>query len=118
MTEPPQPSASPGLDLEFSQALKSEYTKRLLRATGARPAQRLPRRDTPHYREGLRYTTYVTDPHMFFAPITSATGKLELSLFSEHGKCDLDQVTAWTTRRRPPRPRTNAARAPGGSHEM
>jgi hypothetical protein len=120
MTEPPQPSASPGLDLEFSQALKSEYTKRLLRATGARPPQRLPRRDTPHYRipklvagggclvldryrgpeipprewEGLRYTTYVTDPHTFFAPITSATGELELSLYSEHGKCDLDRE--WT----------------------
>jgi hypothetical protein len=48
----------------------------------------------PREWEGLRYTTYVTDPHTLFAPITSATGELELNLFSEHGKCDLDRE--WT----------------------
>jgi hypothetical protein len=96
--------------------LKNEYTKRLLRVTGRRPPQQLPRSGTPHYRmsrleanrgwldlqryrgptirpsewETLAYTTYATDPNTFFAPITSATGELELSSFSSHGKCDLD----------------------------
>lgn len=40
--------------------------------------------------ETLTYTTFATDPKTFFAPITSATGELELSVFSARGKCDLD----------------------------
>jgi hypothetical protein len=105
---------------ELKQALKNEYTKRLLRATGVRPPQQLPRRETPHYRmpklvanggylildrhkgpeippqewESLEFTTYATDPHTFFAPITSATGKIELETFSDYDKCDLDRE--WT----------------------
>jgi hypothetical protein len=100
-------------------ALKNEHTKQILRATGIRPpaARRGP---TPHYRmpvlqsaggylvlgkyrgpeiaqqewEDLTYTTYATDPATFFAPITSATGKMELKGFWEYGKADLDGV--WT----------------------
>lgn len=100
-------------------ALKNEHTKQILRATGIRPsaARRSP---TPHYRmpvlqsaggyltlgkyrgpeipqqewEDLTYTTYATDPATFFAPVTSATGKMELKGFWEYGKADLDGV--WT----------------------
>ena len=104
----------------LAQAMKNEYTKRFLRATGVRPPQQLPRRETAHYRmpkmvengsflvldryrgpeipaqewESLQFTTYATDPHTFFAPITSATGKVELERFTDHGKCDLDRE--WT----------------------
>ncbi len=38
--------------------------------------------------------TYGSDPNTFFAPITSATGELELKGFWEHGKPDKDGV--WT----------------------
>jgi hypothetical protein len=104
----------------ITDAMKNEFTKRMLRSTGVRPAQQMPRRDTPHYRmpkleanggwltlapysgpeippeeyESLEYTTYPTDPHTFFAPITSATGRIELGAFGQHGKCDLDRE--WT----------------------
>ena len=104
----------------LAQAMKNEYTKRFLRATGVRPPQQLPRRDTAHYRmpklvenggflvldryrgpeipaeewESLEFTTYPTDPNTFFAPITSATGKVELERFTDHDKCDLDRE--WT----------------------
>jgi hypothetical protein len=104
----------------LTSALKTEQTKRLLRATGARPPQELPRRKTPHYRmpklvangnylvlnrysgpeiptqewESLEYTTYPTDPSTFFAPITSASGKVELGAFGAYGKCDLE--AEWT----------------------
>jgi hypothetical protein len=44
--------------------------------------------------EGLTYATPRTDPSTFFAPITSATGELELKGFWENGKCDLDGL--WT----------------------
>jgi hypothetical protein len=100
-------------------ALKNEHTKRILRATRIRPPAG-PRGRTPHYRmpvleaaggylvlgkyrgpeipprewEDLTYTTYATDPATFFAPVTSATGKMELKGFWEHGKADLDGV--WT----------------------
>jgi hypothetical protein len=106
--------------MPVTDALKNEYTKRLLRATGARPPQSIPRRDTPHYRmpklqanggwvqlspyggpeipaqewESLEYTTYASDPSTYFAPITSATGAIELQTFSDYGKCDLDRE--WT----------------------
>jgi hypothetical protein len=100
-------------------ALKNEHTKRILRATRIRPpaARHGP---TAHYRmpvleaacgclvlgryrgpeipsrewEDLTYTTYATDPATFFAPITSATGTMELKGFGEDGKADLDGV--WT----------------------
>jgi hypothetical protein len=104
----------------ITDAMKNEFTKRMLRTTGVRPPQQMPRRDTPHYRmpkleagggwlalapysgpeippeeyESLEYTTYPTDPHTFFAPITSATGKIELGAFGQYGKCDLDRE--WT----------------------
>jgi len=100
-------------------ALKNEHTKRVLRATRIRPPAG-PRGKTPHYRmpvleaaggylvlgkyrgpaiprrewEDLSYTTYATDPATFFAPITSATGKVELKGFWEYGKADLEGV--WT----------------------
>jgi hypothetical protein len=100
--------------------LKNEHTKRVLRATGLRKASLQPRK-TGHYRmpileenggylilndysgpeipkeewEGLTYTTYGSDPNTFFAPITSATGEIELKGFWEHGKPDLDGV--WTS---------------------
>lgn len=100
-------------------ALKNEHTKRILRATGIRPA--IPRpRTSPHYRmpvlenagghlvldryrgpeipsrewEDLTYTTYASDPGTFFAPITSATGQMELKGFWEYGKPDLEGI--WT----------------------
>ena len=80
----------------------------------------MPRGKTPHYRmprwrpragiscwastagrrfpgsewEDLTYTTYASDPATFFAPVTSATGKMELKGFWEYGQPDLDG--AWT----------------------
>jgi hypothetical protein len=103
----------------LTSALKNEHTKRILRATGVRPAG-LRQRKTPHYRmasleaaggyvvldryrgrriperewEDLTYTTYASDPTTLFAPITSATGALELKGFWEYGKPDLEAV--WT----------------------
>ena len=100
-------------------ALKNEHTKRILRATGIRPPATRPG-PTPHYRmpalqaagghlvldkyrgpeippqewEDLTYTTYASDPATFFAPVTSATGTMELKSFWEYGKADLDG--AWT----------------------
>ncbi len=100
-------------------ALKNEHTKRVLRATRIRPPT-LRQGKTPHYRmpklgaaggylvldkyrgpeiprqewEDLTYTTYATDPATFFAPITSATGEIELKGFWEYGKADLEGV--WT----------------------
>ena len=44
--------------------------------------------------EDLTYTTYSSDPTTYFAPITSATGEIELKGFWEYGKADLDGV--WT----------------------
>jgi hypothetical protein len=104
----------------ITDAMKNEFTKRVLRTTGVRPPQQMPRRGTPHYRmpkleanggwlalepyrgpeipreeyESLEYTTYPTDPNTFFAPITSATGKIELGAFGQYDKCDLDRE--WT----------------------
>jgi hypothetical protein len=104
----------------LTSSLKNEYSKRLLRATGIRPTPSLPRRGTGHYRmprieeaggylplhkysgpqipkeewESLTYTTYGSDASTYFAPITSATGALELKGFWEYGKPDLDGV--WT----------------------
>ena len=101
-------------------ALKNERTKRLLRVTGMRPPQQIPRTETGHYRmpmlvqaggwmdlglyrgpeipptewETLAYTTYATDPNTFFAPITSASGKIELTPAGKYGKNDLD--AEWT----------------------
>jgi hypothetical protein len=103
----------------LKESLKNEYTKQLLRVTGVRPAG-LKQRKTPHYRmpmleqaggyvklqkyhgpeipkeewESLTYTTYASDPTTHFAPITSATGEIELKGFWEYGKADLDGV--WT----------------------
>jgi hypothetical protein len=104
----------------LKEALKNEYTKRIMYATGVKHPQKLARRETPHYRmpklvangnymildryrgpeippqewESLEYTTYATDPSTYFAPITSATGKIELETFSDFDKCDLDRE--WT----------------------
>ncbi|HEV3128975.1 MAG TPA: hypothetical protein VGY32_08325 [Solirubrobacteraceae bacterium] len=106
--------------MAITDAIKNEYTKRILRATGRRPVPQIPRRDTPHYRmpkleanggwlelehyagpeiprpeyETLEFTTYPTDPNTFFAPITSASGDIELGAFGNFGKCDLDRE--WT----------------------
>ena len=103
----------------LKDALKNEYTKQILRATGVRKVG-LEQRKTPHYRmplleeaggwmrldkyegpeipasewEELTYITYASDPTTFFAPITSATGEIELKGFWEYGKADLDGV--WT----------------------
>jgi len=104
----------------IADSMKNEYLKRMLRVTGVRPPQEMPRRDTPHYRmprleanggwlaldryrgpevprqeyESLSYTTYPTDPNTHFAPITSATGQIELGAFGKFGKSDLDRE--WT----------------------
>src|ERR1700730_559897 len=104
----------------LKQALKNQYTKRIMYATGVKHPQKLARRETPHSRrpklvangnymildryrgpeippqewESLEYTTYATDPTTYFAPITSATGKIELETFSDFDKCDLDRE--WT----------------------
>ena len=106
--------------MAITDAMKNEYTKRILRSTGVRPPQQMPRRGTPHYRmpkleanggwlqlepyrgpeipaeeyESLTYTTYPTDPSTFFAPITSATGEIELGAFGNFGKYDLERE--WT----------------------
>ncbi len=103
----------------LKDAMKNEYTKQILRATGVRKAS-LEQKKTPHYRmpmleqaggwmrldkykgpeipasewEDLTYTTYSSDPTTYFAPITSATGEIELKGFWEYGKADLDGV--WT----------------------
>lgn len=87
----------------LKDALKNEYTKQVLRVTGVRKVG-LQQRKTAHYRmpileeaggwmrlnkypgpeipasqwESLTYTTYSSDPTTFFAPITSATGEIEL----------------------------------------
>jgi hypothetical protein len=104
----------------ITDAMKNEFTKRVLRTTGVRPPQQMPRRDTGHYRmpkleenggwlalgrysgpeipaaeyESLTYTNYPTDPQTFFAPITSASGEIELGAFGKYGKTDLDRE--WT----------------------
>jgi hypothetical protein len=101
------------------EALKNEHTKRILYVTGVRRPS-LTQRETPHYRmpklqanggylrlkkydgpeipreeyENLAYTTYSSDDATTFAPITSATGALELKGFETYGKPDLDGV--WT----------------------
>jgi len=101
------------------EALKNEHTKRILYVTGVRRPS-LTQRETPHYRmpklqanggylrlkkyegpeipreeyESLTYTTYSSDDATTFAPITSATGELELKGFEKYGKADLDGV--WT----------------------
>lgn len=103
----------------LTDALKNEYTKQILRATGIRKAS-LTQRKTPHYRmpvleqaggymvldkytgpeipksewEDLTYTTYASDPTTYFAPISSATGEIELKGFWEYGKADIEGV--WT----------------------
>lgn len=97
-------------------AIKTEHTKHAFRVARLRPSQKLPRRKTAHRRmpmlvdaggwlelgchqgpqiprhewEELTYITYPTDPFTYFAPITSATGAMELSAFGKYGKCDLD----------------------------
>jgi hypothetical protein len=102
-----------------TEALKNEYAKQILRATGIRKAS-LEQRKTPHYRmpileqagghlkldkykgpeippsewEDLTYTTYSSDPTTFFAPIASATGEIELKGFWEYGKADIEGI--WT----------------------
>ena len=43
----------------------------------------------------LEYVTYPTDPHTFFAPLTSATGENVLRGFRDDGKPDLDGI--WTS---------------------
>ena len=43
----------------------------------------------------LEYVTYPTDPHTFFAPLTSATGENVLRGFWDDGKPDLDGI--WTS---------------------
>jgi hypothetical protein len=50
--------------------------------------------------ESLTYLTEGVDPKTFFAPITSATGKLELEPFW-YGKPDLDRVWAENASRCP-----------------
>jgi hypothetical protein len=100
-------------------ALKNEHTKRILYVTGVRRPS-LTQRETPHYRmpklqanggylrlkkydgpeipreeyENLAYTTCSSDDATRFAPITSATGAMELTGFESYGKPDLDGV--WT----------------------
>ena len=109
-----------GLLSALKDSLKNEYTKQILRVTGVRKAS-LQQRKTPHYRmpvleqaggwmrldkykgpeipasewEDLTYTTYSSDPTTYFAPITSATGEIELKGFWEYGKADLDGI--WTS---------------------
>lgn len=103
----------------LTSALKNEQTKRILHATGIRKRS-LTQRTTPHYRmpklvaaggylllkkydgpeipaheyEDLVYTTYASDPSTTLAPITSATGAIELRGFEAYGRPDLDGV--WT----------------------
>lgn len=105
--------------LTLMPALKNEHTKRVLRVTRIRPPA-VRHGKTAHYRmpaleaaggylvlgpsrgpeiprrewEDLTYTTYATDPATFFAPVASATGKMELKGFWEYGKADLEGI--WT----------------------
>src|SRR5437588_10458181 len=114
--------------MALTDAMKNEYTKRILRSTGVRPPQQMPRRGTPHYRmpkleanggwlqlqpyggpeipreeyETLEYTTYPTDPRPYFAPITSATREIEPGAFRHSGKCDLDRERTPNAEKRPP----------------
>ena len=117
---------------QLQQSLKNEYTKRFLRRSGLRPPQQLPRTGTGHYRmpmlennggwlalglysgpeiapeewESLTYTTYATDPLTYFAPITSATGSLEMAPSASTGSA------IWTASG--PRTRRSVRRSCGG----
>lgn len=103
----------------LTSALKNERTKQILHVTGIR-RRSLTQRVTPHYRmpkvvanggylllkkydgpeippheyEDLVYTTYASDASTTLAPITSATGEIELRGFEAYGKPDLDGI--WT----------------------
>ncbi len=103
----------------LTAALKNEQTKRILHITGIR-RRSLTQRTTPHYRmpklvagggylllkrydgpeippeeyEDLVFTTYASDLSTTLAPITSATGEIELRGFEAYGRPDLDGV--WT----------------------
>jgi hypothetical protein len=103
----------------LTESLKNEYTKRILYTAGVRRPS-LVQRQTPHYRmpklqanggylklkkyagaeipkgeyENLFYTSCSSDDTTTVAPITSATGELELEGFEVHSKPDLDGV--WT----------------------
>jgi hypothetical protein len=100
--------------------VKNQWTKRLYRATGVRPAANVVS-GTRHFRmpsleenggyvclgrysgpeiapeewESLEYITYPTDTNTFFAPLTSATGETILRGFWDFGKPDLDGI--WTS---------------------
>ena len=115
----PGPSRARGVVSALASPLWNEHTKRVLRGTGVWPAT-VPPGATSHYRmdsleasgrylvldsyrgpdipkeewESLTYMTDGTNPKIFFAPITSATGKLELEPFWSYGKPDLEGV--WT----------------------
>jgi hypothetical protein len=103
----------------LTSALKNEHTKRILHVTGIRRPS-LTQRRTPHYRmpklvanggylllkkydgpeipkseyEDLAFTTYASDQSTVLAPITSATGEIELRGFEAYGRPDLDGI--WT----------------------
>jgi len=103
----------------LAESLKNEHTKRILYVTGVRRPS-LMQRSTPHYRmpeleanggylrlrrydgpeipveefANLSYTTYSSDDATQFAPITSASGEIELRGFEAYGKPDLNGV--WT----------------------
>jgi hypothetical protein len=103
----------------LTSALKNEHTKRILHVTGIRRPS-LTQRRTPHYRmpklvanggylllkkydgpeipkseyENLVFTTYASDQSTVLAPITSATGEIELRGFEAYGRPDLDGI--WT----------------------
>lgn len=98
--------------------IRNVYSKQLYHLLSLR---RIPggRKDTPHYRmpilgdggyrvlkpyggpeipetewTDLNYMTYPSDPHTYFAPLTSATGEEILRGFWDSGKPDLDGI--WT----------------------
>lgn len=101
----------------FDPLLKNEYSKRLYQKLGRRRPY-VERKPTKHYRikqlndnggwlvlnhyrgpkiaashwQTLKYLEYATDKENQFAPLASATGKVELDPFWDHGKPDKDGV--------------------------
>lgn len=51
--------------------------------------------------ENLEYVTYPSDPHTYFAPLTSATGENILRGFWDFGKPDLDGIWTSNTQKAP-----------------
>lgn len=106
--------------------LKNEHAKRVYQKLGKRRPY-VERKPTKHYRikaidenggwlvlnnykgpkipkaewEGLEYLTYASDPDNEFAPLASATGKVDLAPFWDHGKPDKGGIATANAKKAP-----------------